>query len=29
VPVYAQRIDPRRDAGVVTIDHPPLDEPHA
>jgi rhomboid protease GluP len=28
-PVYAQRIDPRRDAGVVTIEHPPLDEPHA
>jgi len=27
VPVYAQRIDPRHDAGVVTIDHPPLDEP--
>jgi rhomboid protease GluP len=29
VPVYAQRIDPRYDAGVVTIEHPPLDEPHA
>jgi rhomboid protease GluP len=29
VPVYAQRIDARRDPGVVTIEHPPLDEPHA
>jgi rhomboid protease GluP len=29
VPVYAQRIDPRRDTGVVTIEHPPLDEPRA
>jgi rhomboid protease GluP len=28
-PVYAQRIDPRYDPGVVTIEHPPLDEPHA
>jgi hypothetical protein len=29
VPVYAQRIDPRRDAGVVTLEHPPLDDPRA
>ena len=28
-PVYAQRIDPRFDANVVTIEHPPLDEPRA
>jgi rhomboid protease GluP len=28
-PVYAQRIDPRYDPGVVTIEHPPLDEPRA
>jgi len=28
VPVYAQRIDPRHDAGVMTIEHAPLDEPH-
>ncbi len=29
VPVYAQRIDPRRDAGVMTLEHPPLDDPRA
>ena len=28
-PAYAQRIDPRYDQGVVTIEHPPLDEPRA